>query len=306
MRAFRSGKGKQVVAVFGATGQLGGSVVQHLLPTGKYTVRGVTRSASSAKAKELAAKGVELVEADVSKPETFGGVFRGAHAAVVVTNFWDPSSMGKEFEQTKALADAAKAAGVEQFILLGLPNVEAETGGKIHVPHFTDKGKAYEYVKAAGFKSTTSVGPSFYFQNFLSFFPGKKEADGTYVYTLPETSQITAFDADDIGGLVAAVLAQPQRWNGDYLPASGDHLTPAEFVAQIGAATGKKTKLNAVPRQVFATFGFPGAKELADMFAWFDEFTFHGRLAKREETVRAFPQIKTFKQWLATGALKLE
>ena len=105
---------------------------------------------------------------------------------------------------------------------------------------------------------------------------------------------------------MAAVLAQPVRWNDQYLPASGDHLTPAEYVAQIGAATGKKTKLNAVPRDVFAKFPFPGAAELADMFGWFSEYTYHGLIAKREESVRAFPQIKTFAEWLATGALKLE
>jgi uncharacterized protein YbjT (DUF2867 family) len=296
---------KPLIVVFGATGAQGGSVVEHLLKNGLFRIRGITRDASSDKGKALAARGVEVVSADVSKPETLPAAFAGAYGAFVVTNFWDPSSMGKEHAQGIVLVDAAKAAGVTHFQYAALPNVEAESKGKYNVPHFTDKGKVAEYAKTKGFAYTSFPGASFYYQNFAAFFPPKKEGD-TYVYSLPETSTISAFDVNDIGGVSVASFLQPQRWNGDYLPSTGDHLTPAEYVRLIGEQTGKKVKLNVVPRDVFAKFGFPGAHELAEMFGWFDEFTYHGRIAKREEGIRAFPDHKTFRQWLATGALKLD
>ena len=43
-----------------------------------------------------------MVAADVSSPASFAkgkGVFDDAYGAFLVTNFWDPSSMGKEVEQ---------------------------------------------------------------------------------------------------------------------------------------------------------------------------------------------------------------
>jgi len=55
---------KKIVAVTGITGHQGGSVVESLLKSGTYSVRGLTRDPTSDKAKLLAARGVEIVKAD--------------------------------------------------------------------------------------------------------------------------------------------------------------------------------------------------------------------------------------------------
>ncbi|KAG9305264.1 hypothetical protein G9A89_003348 [Geosiphon pyriformis] len=83
---------KQTVAVTGATGRQGGSVVNALLATGKYNIRGLTRDPSSAAGQALTAKGVEVVKANLSSSEDVERAFKGADVAWVVTNFWDPVS----------------------------------------------------------------------------------------------------------------------------------------------------------------------------------------------------------------------
>lgn len=56
---------KKLITVFGATGNQGGSVVQIFLNDPKlksaWSVRGVSRNASSASAQKLVAQGVEMV-----------------------------------------------------------------------------------------------------------------------------------------------------------------------------------------------------------------------------------------------------
>ena len=56
--------GKKVLTIFGATGNQGGAVINTILndpqASSQFQLRGITRNASSSKAKALADKGVEL------------------------------------------------------------------------------------------------------------------------------------------------------------------------------------------------------------------------------------------------------
>lgn len=62
----------KVLTIFGATGKQGGSVVQTILADKKlsseFTIRAVSRDINKPAAKELAAKGVEMVAARVMEP----------------------------------------------------------------------------------------------------------------------------------------------------------------------------------------------------------------------------------------------
>jgi len=49
-----------------------------------------------------------------------------------------------------AAVRAAKDAGVKHFVWSTLPNAEAISGGKFHLPHFTGKAKVDGVVKEAG------------------------------------------------------------------------------------------------------------------------------------------------------------
>ena len=61
---------KKLLTIFGATGNQGGSVVDVVLSDPqlqqKYSLRGITRNASSNSAQTLAQKGVEVVSANVN------------------------------------------------------------------------------------------------------------------------------------------------------------------------------------------------------------------------------------------------
>jgi hypothetical protein len=81
---------RKLVAVCGATGAQGGSVVDALLERGAdtFAVRGLARSTSSPKAQALAQRGVEVVAANYDDAATLQKAFQGALSAFLVTDFW--------------------------------------------------------------------------------------------------------------------------------------------------------------------------------------------------------------------------
>src|SRR5579864_8616113 len=141
---------KKLIAVIGATGQQGGSVVRALQARGQFNVRALTRNPGQHRG--LAD---EVVKADFDHPETLEAAFAGAHGVFLVTNFWEQGT--DERKQATAAVQAAKGAGVKHFIWSTLPNVEAISGGKFNVPHFTGKAKIDRIVKDAGFAHHTFV-----------------------------------------------------------------------------------------------------------------------------------------------------
>src|ERR1700745_1134184 len=159
---------KKLIAVIGATGQQGGGVVRALQANGQFNVRALTRNPE--KHRVLAE---EVVEADLSKPETLKAAFAGAHGVFLVTNFQEAGT--NEQQQATAAIRAAKDAGVKHLIWSTLPNVEAISGGKFETPHFTGKAKIDQVVKEAGFENYTFVIAPFYYQNLAGVLGPHKQ-----------------------------------------------------------------------------------------------------------------------------------
>src|SRR3954453_18798106 len=106
--------GTKTIAVTGATGAQGGGVVRAILAAGgrEFSVRALTREVTSAKARELADLGAEVVAADYSTPEGLSEAFVGAHDAFLVTNFWEFMDAEREQQYVRNLIDAVGKAGV--------------------------------------------------------------------------------------------------------------------------------------------------------------------------------------------------
>src|SRR6266404_8698666 len=141
---------KKLIAVIGATGHQGGGVVRALQARGQFKLRALTRNPD--KQRELAE---EVVEADLDQPETLNAAFEGAHGVFLVTNFREAGI--DELKQATAAVRAAKEAGVQHFVWSTLPNVEAISGSRFDVPHFTGKARIDRIVKEAGFPHHTFV-----------------------------------------------------------------------------------------------------------------------------------------------------
>jgi uncharacterized protein YbjT (DUF2867 family) len=262
---------KKLIAVVGGTGQQGGAVVRALRATNQFKVRALTRN--TAKHRELAD---EVVEADLNRPETLKSAFAGAHGVFLVTNFQEHGA--DELNQASAAVHAAKDAGVKHFVWSTLPNVEAISKGKFDVPHFTGKAKADRVVREAGFANYTFVIAPFYYQNLVGVLGPQKQPNGSAGWTLPLDPTVRSIhmgDITELGSLVAGAFANPDlAGHGEYLPLVGDFVSFNEVIDTL-KQQGHNFSVHQVPKDVFAGF-FPGATEIAEMFAYFQAHTYLG------------------------------
>jgi uncharacterized protein YbjT (DUF2867 family) len=262
---------KKLIAVVGATGQQGGAVVRALQADNQFKVRALTRN--PAKQRELAD---EVIQADLNRPETLTAAFEGAHGVFLVTNFREEGI--DEVEQATAAIRAAKDAGVKHFVWSTLPDVEAISGGKLHVPHFTGKAKVDRIVKEAGFANHTFVIAPFYYQNLIGVLAPQKQTDESVGWALPLDPTVRGIhmgDITELGDIVAGAFAQPdQAGHGEYLPLVGDFMSFNEIIDTLNRQ-GHNLSFKQVQKEVYAGL-FPGAAEIAEMFSYFQTHTYLG------------------------------
>ncbi|KAI0968337.1 hypothetical protein F4678DRAFT_464405 [Xylaria arbuscula] len=235
--------------VFGATGQQGGALIEHILNTpalfAEFTLRGVTRDASKPAATALKERGVEIVEADLNIPSTVAAAVSGSYSIFAVTNFWDSASAAVEIAQGKTIADAAVAASAKQIIWSSLRSVKDMSGGKITtMDHFDSKAEVEAYIRTLDIKSTFFL-PGWFMQNHLTQMRPKLESDGTYLLSLPwgGSTSLPLIDIRDTGKFLSPVLLNPELYHGKRLACATAFYTLTEMIDTWTKVTGKTVKL---------------------------------------------------------------
>ena len=137
-----------MILVTGGTGFVGGHVVRALLDAGK-PVRCLVRDPR--RAEKLEGLGGELVEGDMTEPETLRGAVEGVESVVHLVAI----RQGKrsQFEAvmsrgTRALLDEARRAGVRRFVHMSALGTTEET--KDIVPYYGAKWDMEQAVRGSG------------------------------------------------------------------------------------------------------------------------------------------------------------
>ena len=304
---------KKVIAVVGATGAQGGGLVRAILADkgGPFAARAVTRDVNSEKAKALAKLGAEVVAGDVDDEKSLEKAFAGAHGAFCVTFFWAHFSPEKEKAEARAMAQAAKRAGVKHAIWSTLEDTRkvvplSDTRmptlmGHYKVPHFDGKGEANHFFTDLGVP-TTFLLTSFYWDNIIFFGSGpKKGPDGRLAITMPMGSaKLPGIAAEDIGACALGIFKRGGEFVGKTVGIAGEHLTGAQMAAALTRALGREVVYNDVPPEVYRGFGFPGAEDMGNMFQFKRDFEKQFCGARDLAFSRSVnPSLQTFDAWLA-------
>ncbi|KAE8149365.1 NAD(P)-binding protein [Aspergillus avenaceus] len=237
----------KLITVFGATGNQGGSVINHILADAllskEFKIRGITRDTNKPAAQDLQQRGVEVVTADLNSTSSLRTALEGSHTVFLVTNYWEYFSKETELQQGKNVADVSKELGVQHLIFSSLIHVTDSTAGKLsHVPHFDGKADIEKYIRASGVPSTFVLA-GYFMNNYLQMF--RKGDDGTFQLFYPvdgAKAKFPLFDAaSDTGLFVKAVLKHASELNdGKQVLEAAGYYTAEEIVATFSEVTGKK------------------------------------------------------------------
>jgi uncharacterized protein YbjT (DUF2867 family) len=184
------------ILVTGATGNVGQEVVKELIRRGCPVAAAVLNERGAQKA--LA--GVETVEFDFGRPETFAPALAGVEKLFLMR----PPQIADVERYLYPAIDAAQAAGVKHIVFLSLMGVNPR------VPHF----KVEQKILATGLPYTF-VRPSFYMQNLDTFYRDDiRLRDELFV---PAGRAKTSFiDVRDIGAVAGLALAEQGHLNRAY------------------------------------------------------------------------------------------
>ncbi|RNM17084.1 NmrA/HSCARG family protein [Nocardioides pocheonensis] len=310
----------KIIAVTGATGSQGGSVARAILadPGSGFAVRALTRDPRSPAARELAALGAHVVEADFDDEPSVQKAFEGAYGAFLVTNFFAHGSAAKEIEEVKVLVRAAAATNLQHVVwstledtreLLPLDDDRMPVlQGSYNVPHFDAKGEANTLFQEAGVP-TTFLNTTFYFQNFVNFFGPQRGDDGVLTLALPiqDGKLLSGVDTEDIGRTAYAIFKAGKRFVGETVGLAGDHLTGAQYAAKLAAALGEPVRWQSVPFDAFRALDLPIAEEMGNMFQYYSDFDREFTKARDLDRLRELnPALRSFDDWLTDNAGKLQ
>ncbi|MDQ8023346.1 MAG: NmrA/HSCARG family protein [Moraxellaceae bacterium] len=303
---------RPVISVIGATGAQGGGLVRALLddPARRFAVRALTRKPDSPAARALAAAGCEVVAADSDDRASLERAFRGSHGVFALTNFWEHFSPQRELAQAGHIAAAARVSGVAHLVWSTLEDTRLRVPladprlptlmERYKVPHFDAKGEANGLFREAGVP-TTFLHTSFYWDNLIHFGLGpQRNADGELVFTLPmDDAPLPGIAAEDIGACAAAIFQQGGSWIGRSVGIAGEHLTGAQMAAALSRVLPEPVTHSSPSRADYAALGFPGADDLANMFAYKRDFNLEFRAARDVTATRALhPDLLDFAGFL--------
>jgi uncharacterized protein YbjT (DUF2867 family) len=278
--------GRDIVLVSGATGKQGGAVARHLLEAG-LRVRAMTRKPDGDAARALAARGAEVVRADLDDAASLERAAAGTWGVFAVQNSWEAGVVQEE-AQGKRLAEVARRQGVQHFVYSSVGSAHLETG----IPHFDSKWRIEQAVRALKFPSHVILRPVFFMENFLG--PGFGLREGKLRIALPPDRTLQMLAVDDVGKYAARAFIRHIELAGYEIDLAGDELTMPRAADVLTEALGRQVSYEQQPLAEVRAF----SEDYALMLEWFARVGYSADIAALERNLDVEPT--RLREWAVT------
>lgn len=263
-----------MIAITGATGQLGRLVINALLKKVPASeIIAVVRSPE--KAQDLQALGVALRTADYNQPQTLQGAFAGVRKVLLISS----SEVGQREAQHRAVIDAAKAAGVSFIAYTSLLHADISPLG-LGVEH-----RATEALLQASGIPYALLRNGWYSENYAaSIAPAL--AHHAFIGAAGD-GRIASAAREDYAAAAAEVISRDDQAGKVYELAGDDSYTLAEFSAEIARQSGAQVEYVNLPPAEFsaALIGAGLPAPLAELLADSDAGAAQGALFDDSHTL---------------------
>lgn len=245
-----------MIAITGATGQLGQHVINNLLKTVPASeIVAIVRN--PAKADALSQKGITVRQADYTDQAAFTTALSGVEKLLLISS----SEVGQRATQHQNVINAAKAAGVKFIAYTSLLHVDKSPLGLRDEHIATEKALAESGIPYALLRN------GWYTENYLASAPPALE-HGVFIGAAGD-GKIAAATREDYAAAAAKVIAEEGHAGNVYELAGDTAWTLSELAAELSKQSGKPVTYQNLSQADFAaalkSVGLPAG--LADMLA---------------------------------------
>ena len=256
-----------MIVITGATGQLGRLVIAALLK--KVPAASLVAAVRNVeKAKDIAALGVQVRQADYDQPASWDAALQGADKVLLISS----SEIGQRAQQHRAVIDAAKRAGVKLLAYTSVLHADTSVLGLAGEHRETEAA-----IRASGLPFVF-LRNGWYTENYAMGVPGALSLGA--VYGCAGDGRIASAARADYAEAAAVVLSSDHPAGKVYELAGDSSYTLGEFAAEISRQSGKAIDYVNLPEAEYkkALLGAGLPEFLAELLANSDSGVSRGAL----------------------------
>ena len=232
-----------MILIVGASGRLGGVVVQRLLAQGK-ALRVMTRNRPALA--YLEQQGVEIVSGDLRDPASLVSACQGVEQVLAAAHALD--GKGNNNPQTvddignRHLIDAAKAAGVKHFVFVSVQGASPDSP----LEFFRIKYHTENYLRASGLNFTI-LRPAAYMELWVQLIGQPIREQGKTTIFGRGNNPINFVSVEDVASLVSVALEDARAHNVVIEFCGPQNLTMNQVAEIFERTSGRQAKKRHIP-----------------------------------------------------------
>ncbi|KAJ7915540.1 NAD(P)-binding protein [Mycena leptocephala] len=243
----------KLILVIGATGAQGMAAIDGLLEScdgepSPYRIRALTRDVNSARAKALAAKGVECVQGTFEDFAAVAKAMDGVYGAYANTDTFTVGEMREIYAGLRLFKIANVTPTLRHYLWSGLPSqTRAGYDPRYQAEHLNAKGRVTEFIKRMP-STVSDTGLSWSIMNTGVYMemleapyvgPFNVRADGTRVFASQmEDGKMSMMTLKDVGFWTRWIFDHRAETSGQDLNVASDMLDWDTLVATFTRVTG--------------------------------------------------------------------